>query len=173
MKEITNEIILEAVARFRNGLVTQDAVNEFCTLRGVQPMTLGELDDHIYQVKHDERMVKLYPLILAEIAKIKYYSDYATKAETAQRNKDLDEIEDRIVEVLTEQEIPYRLIDSTINELKGIVEKMLGVSKTRVSNLCVGVMLKVTEKHFGDKEFTVGQAQGYYKTIKEEIAEAK
>lgn len=172
-EETTGEIIKEAVAMFRDKPVTQDALNEFCTRRKIEPMTLGTLDDHIYQVKHDERMSGLYPRILAEIAKIKYYPEYSSKADINRKITELDAIEDAIVAILVEEEIPYRMISSTMNELSGYVTKMLDNSKSRISNLCVGVMLKVTEKHFGNKEFNVKHANDYYATVKKEVAESK
>lgn len=172
-KETTNEMIMEAVEQFRNVPVTQDALNEFCTRRQIEPMTLGVLDDHIYQVKHDERMGKVYPLVLAEIAKIKYYPEYSSKADIKKKHDELDLIEDAIVNILIEQEIPYRMISGTMSELSGYVAKMFDNSKSRLNNLCVGVMLKVTEKHFGNKEFSVKHAQEFYKTIKQEVAEAQ
>ena len=89
-KETTPEIIMEAVNQFRDIPVTQDALNEFCTRRQIEPMTLGVLDDHIYQVKHDERMARVYPLVLAEIAKIKYYPEYASKADIQKKFAELD-----------------------------------------------------------------------------------
>lgn len=169
MQETTNEIILEAVATFRDKPVTQEALNEFCSRRNIEPMTLGQLDDHLYQVKHDERMAQIYPLVLAELAKIKYYGEYMSEVQAKNRIKELDEIEDAIVKIFTDAELPYRLISTSVKELDGIINKMLETSKTRVSNLCVGVMLKITEKHFGDKEFTVGDAQRYYDEKKAEI----
>jgi hypothetical protein len=170
--ETTNDIILEVVNLFRGKPVTQDALNEFCNRRHIEPMTLGTLDDHIYQVKHDDRMTTIYPLVLAEIAKIKYYPEYSSKADIDRKIKELDEIEDKIVEILIENELPYRLINTAIKEIDDITNKMLNNSKTRLSNLCVGVMLKVTEKHFGNREFTVKNAQDYYLVVKKEVAEA-
>ncbi len=172
MQDTTNEIILEAVSTFRDKPVNQEALNEFCTRRNIEPMTLGQLDDHIYQVKHDERMRTMYPLILAELSKIKYYGEYMSEAETKARIQELDAIEDAIVKIFTDAELPYRLISTSVKELDGIINKMLETSKTRVSNLCVGVMLKITEKHFGDKEFTVGDAQSYYNENKVAISKS-
>lgn len=169
VSEMSNDIILEIVERFRNSPVSQDAIDEFCNRRHVEPITIGELDDHIYQVKNDERMAKVYPLILAEIAKITYAGEYMSKNQLAKRHVELDAIEDNIVKILTDNELPYRLIESNMRELTGIVNKMIENSKTRLSNLCVGVMLKVTEKHFGNKEFTAKDAQDYYETIKNEV----
>lgn len=170
--ETTNEIILEVVNTFRDKPVSQEALNEFCTRRNIEPMTLGTLDDHIYQVKHDERMANIYPLVLAELSKIKYYGEYMSKSQIKNRVEELDAIEDAIVKIFTDAELPYRLISTAVKELDGIINKMLETSKTRVTNLCVGVMMKITEKHFGDKEFTVGNAQSYYDENKVEISKS-
>ena len=169
--ETTNAIVLEVVETFRGKPVTQEALNEFCSRRNIEPMTLGTLDDHIYQVKHDERMAKIYPLVLAEISKMKYYGEYMSESDVKKKVEELDAIEDAIVAILTEQELPYRLIDTAMREMTGYIEKIFQNSKTRVSNLCVGVMLKVTEKHFGNKEFTVKDAQGFYDDLKAKDSE--
>lgn len=163
----TNAHIVELVSMFRDRLnVTQEEINAYTVSKNIEPITVGELDDHIYQVKYDERMAKVYPTVLNLIAQIKYYPEYSSQEDIDKKIKELNDIEDKIVEALIELEIPYRLINTTMQDIAGYVEKMIGNSKTRLSNMSVRVMMSVTEKTFGNKEFTVKDASDYLTALK-------
>lgn len=155
------------VARFRNSPLTQDVLNEYCNLHKIEPVMVGDFSDYKYQVEHDERMSKMYPLVLAEISKIRWIPEFAPVSVRKAAKEGNDMVRINIVKLFEEHEIPYRLVDTLGQEMGREVGQTITMAGTTAFNKALEVMLLVAQKEFGG-EFNMKHAADYAIKVVEE-----
>ena len=124
-------------------------VAEFCINHKLPLTDAGSVEDFIYQKQYDERMNTVVSLVLAEVAKYKYNSEYITDQERKEIMEFNEQITINIAKILEDNGIEYREC-GFLNFVAGEVNKLLASSLTRVSNMCATVLAEMAMEKLGD-----------------------
>jgi len=154
--------IRRIVDHFRGKAINQNVIEEFCNRNKIEPVTLGDYKDFLYQVEHDEKVSVLFPLILAELQKLQYqpeFADQKVRKEIAEKN---DEVRVNITKLMEEHAIPYRLVNVIGEELGNLVGGKIASAGTTAFNKALEVMLLMAKERFGD-EFNMKHVAEYAK----------
>ena len=161
MDDTRREQIEKLVERFEGTAITQDAINEFCNINKIEPpVTKGELSDYKKQVTQDKIVAKLFPEILAELTKLQYIPEFASRKvrkEMAQKN---DEVRVNITKLFEENAIKYRFVSNLSEELGNLVGNTVSSAGTTAFNKALAVMIHITNEKFGG-DFNMKHARDY------------
>lgn len=134
---------------FRGKSFNDKLVADFCTRNKIAIVDAGSVEDFIYQVEYDERMLVVYPLVLAEIAKIQFNADYISDAELKKISDFNDQISVNIAKILEDNGVLYREI-TFLESLAGDVAKIMATAQRRVSNMSATVLAEMAQEKLGD-----------------------
>lgn len=173
MDEQRRELIGRVVAHFRGKAVTQNVLQEYCNLNKIEPaILLGDYQDFLYQVEHDEKVLKLYPLILAELQKLRYAPEFSTEKERKEIREGNDEVRVNIVKLFEENAIAYRTVDTLGQELgRDIGQTVISAGQTAFNKALEVLLLIAREKFEG--EFNMKHAADFAKEYIEKKKENK
>ena len=160
MNETRRAEIAQIVEHFRGKLVTNNVIVEYCNLNKIDPITHGEYKDYLYQVEHDEKILKLFPLILAEVQKLRYipeFSDAQTRADIKEGN---DKVRVAITMLFEEHAISYRTVETLGNELGRMLGGTVEQAGVTAFNKALEVLLHLAHKQFGE-EFNMKHVADY------------
>lgn len=165
------EQIERLVKRFEGQAITQDAINEYCKVNGIDPVVpRGELLDYKEQVDHDKIVGGLFPKILAELQNLAYVPEFASEKVRKDIETKNDEVRVNITKLFEEEGIKYRYVSNLSEELGNMVGNAVTSAGTTAFNKALAVMLRIAQDKFGG-EFTMKHARDYSeKIIKEDIA---
>lgn len=166
MDEARRAEIRRIVDHFKGKPVTQKVIEEFCNRSKITPITEGELKDYIYQVEHDEKVSTLFPLILAELQKLKYKPEFASEADRKKIDEENDEVRVNITKLYEEYAIEYRLVNTVGEELGNFVGGKIALAGQTAFNKALDVMLHIAKEKFGG-EFNMKHAAEYAKEVYE------
>lgn len=151
MDENKKAAVRKVVTHFKGSQlpVTQDLLTEFCNKENIESIVLSDFNDYLYQVEIDEKMVKIFPELLAICAKyMAYIPEFASKKEhDAQDTARLDAKEE-MVKLLEKYEMDYHFADHAMKEFARIVAGTIESAGTVANNKAMQVMLHLTREHF-------------------------
>lgn len=172
MDEKRREEVRRIVDRFKGKAISQNVIEEFCNLHKIEPVTVGELSDYIYQVEHDEKVGTLFPLILKELCNLRYQPEFADQKVRKEINERNDEVRVNITKLLEEHAIPYRLVNSLGEELGNFVGGKIASAGQTAFNKALEVMLLLAKDKFGE-EFNMKHVADYAQKIYDEAGKGK
>ncbi len=164
MDEARRAEIRRIVDHFRGKPVTQNVIDEFCKRSKITPITVGELKDYIYQVEHDEKVSTMFPLIVAELQKLKYKPEFASEAERKKIDEENDEVRVNITKLYETNAIEYRLVNTLGEELGNFVGGKIALAGQTAFNKALDVMLHITKEKFGG-EYNMKHAADYAEEV--------
>lgn len=139
----------DIVQHFLGKPVSADALTEYCNLKGYAPMTLGKLEEATLEWEHEQRAVRVIPLICAELAKWRYNRGIMTEDELRAANAENEKIETRICEILEDGGFVYQDIDvftiMLINSFSSVFQR----AGQRINNMCSAVMAEDAKEKYG------------------------
>lgn len=160
MPEEKRAEIKKIVDHFRGKPITQNALTEYCNINKFDNMVVGEYKDYLYQVEHDEKVMALYPLILAEIQKLGYTPEFATEKEREAVRKGNDEVRVNITKLFEDHAILYRTVDTLGQELGAIIGGTVSSAGQTAFNKALEVLMHLAREKFGG-EFNMSHARDY------------
>jgi len=160
MNEQRREEISKIIAHFRGKAINQNVLTEFCNLNKVEPIVIGDYEDYLYQTEHDERVIKLYPLILAECQKLRYTPEFAPEKERKEIAKGNDEVRVNITKLFEDHAISYRTVDTLGQELGREIGQTIASAGQTAFNKALEVLLLIAKDKFGG-EFNMLHAKQY------------
>lgn len=160
MDEKRREEVARIVAHFRGKAVTQNALTEWCNRNKIEPIVAGDLEDYTYQVEHDEKVEKLYPLILSEVQKLRYAPEFAPEKLRKEIKTGNDEVRVNITKLFEQHAISYRTVDTLGQELGREVGQTIASAGQTAFNKALEVLLLIARDKFGG-EFNMKHAADY------------
>lgn len=160
MPEEQRATIKKIVDHFRGKPINQNVLTEYCNLNKFEPLTVGEYKDYLYQVEHDEKVMALYPLILAEIQKLRYTPEFATEKERKAVKEGNDEVRVNITKLFEQHAILYRTVDTLGQELGAIIGGTVASAGQTAFNKALEVLMHLARERFGG-EFNMKHAADY------------
>ena len=160
MSEQRREEISKIVAHFRGKAINQNVLLEFCNLNKIEPIVLGDYQDFLYQIEHDEKVMSLYPLILAELQKLRYAPEFSTEKERKEIHKGNDDVRISITKLFEQNAIAYRTVDTLGQELGREIGQTVASAGTTAFNKALEVLLLIAKDKFGG-EFNMKHAADF------------
>ena len=149
MDEIRREQVALFVEKFRDTAYTQEAIDEYAKLNGMDTIVASELSDFIYQVKHDEIMVKLYPVLLNALVNTQYMPEFAPKKYRDNVKSVNSAINKELCVLIEEHAVDYRMVDIVCRELGATLNGLITTAGSTLTNRAVNVLMNLAHKHFG------------------------
>lgn len=162
MNEQRREEIAKIVEHFRGKPINQNVLTEFCNKNKIEPIVIGDFQDFLYQTEHDEKVGKIYPLILAEVQKLVYIPEFASEAERKRMAKENDDVRVRITQIFEEHAIAYRTVDTLGQELGRDVGQVIASAGQTAFNKALEVLLLLAHERFGG-DFNMKHAADFAK----------
>ena len=160
-EEIPRAEMLQIVEHFKGKPRTDDSIREYCNLNKLSYVpTVGELADLEYQVDHDDKMSSIFKDILAELQKLEYMPELATKKERKRIANNNDEVRIAITKLFENAGISFRMVDKVANELGGVIGKIVETAGATGFNKGMEVLMHMAHARFGG-EFTLKHARDY------------
>lgn len=163
-KNADMDFIIEALAHFKENTPTPDQMKAFCDEKGYEYVSPELLQDFKVSSSLDEIFKSLYPKILEISKDLNYIPEVASKEEL---NKLLDEnkaIENKIIDLISESEIPYYLLSAFEKRIPSQFSSAIERSFNAISNKCVAVYLELGKSSFG-RPMTIKDAFDFEKTL--------
>lgn len=148
-KELHNNDRKVLAEHFRGKKFNDKTVADFCTRNKIAMTDAGSVEDFIYQVEYDERMLVVYPLVLTEIAKIQFNAEYISDQKLKEISDFNDEISVNIAKILEDNGILYREV-GFLESLASDVAKIMATAQRRVNNMSALVMAEMAQEKLGD-----------------------
>lgn len=149
--------------------VTQNALDEFCNRHKIERCSVENIMEYRYQDKHDKNISELFPKILAELAKIKYPSEYGMKKDLKGVIDHNDAIRVNIVKLFEEHAISYNMMNAVTKELSGIVEHIIESAGNTVYAKANQVLERIAFDKFGER-FNMKHSRDFAQQLYEEEA---
>lgn len=139
----------EIVKHFLGKPYTGNAIAEFCNLNHYPAITPGELEDWTFAWEHEQRIVRVIPRVCAELAKWRFNRGLNTPEEMKAIEKENDEVELRICEILEEEGLIYQEIDLFSKMLGNSFMALLDRVGTRLENMTLSIMTDDAKQKYG------------------------
>lgn len=152
--------VRQIVDHFRGKPVTQNVLIEYCNLNKFEEITLGDYKDYLYQVEHDEKVMTLYPLILAELQKLAYTPEFASEKERKAVTEGNDAVRVNITKLFEDNAVLYRTVDTLGQELGAIIGRTVAAAGQTAFNKALEVLMHMAREKFGS-EFNMKHAADY------------
>lgn len=151
-------------------------VADFCTRNKIAVTDAGSVEDFIYQMEYDARMETVYPLVMAELATIKYDSEYISDEKRKEISDFNDQISVNIAQILEDNGILYREF-GFMEGLANDIAMLMATAQRRISNMSAQVMAEMAQEKLGDpltiKALADERAQIADRKAKKQSAETK
>ena len=146
--------ILDILQHFKfHPHVSAKALQQYCERSGHEFLGEGEYQDHLFQYNHDQKSMRIIPLILQAMTKYQYIPDYTSEARKAELKKANEEIEFAIIELCSANDLQYREIDILIKNFAEDIGSTINNAGTRMNNMCARVVATVAQDTFGESMF--------------------
>jgi len=149
------------VDHFKGKAVTQDVINEFCKRNKIEAIVASELGDYVVQVEHDEAMERIHTGILAELQKLRFIPEFASKTQRAEGAKANEEVEINIAKLFEIEGIRYNFVSGASEELARKLHGVVSNAGTRIFNKATSVLMELAKDKFGG-EFTTKHSADYW-----------
>lgn len=156
----------ELAKQFKGKTFTDKDVAEACEKLGIDPISAGELQDHIYQLEYDERMAQVIPLVLEALSKLNYISDDEDPEAKDELEKANEQIEYDIAKICEDNGVRYLDI-VFLRHLSKQISDILLASYNRISNMGASVFAELAKKELGDELEIKALAEKYTEIAKE------
>ncbi len=148
-KELENNDRKVLAEHFAGKKFDDKIVFDFCTRNKIPVTDAGSVEDFIYQAEYDARMEVVFPLILAELAKLKYAKEYISDQKRKEISDFNDEISTAIADIVEKNNTEYREI-GFLQSLAGDVSMIFSTAERRISNMCATVLAEMAQEKLGD-----------------------
>ena len=172
MNSIQREQVLRIVEHFSGKTVTQDTLDEFCNLHKFEKYSVGQISDYEFQINHDKVIAVIFPLILAEVQKLRYVPEYDTVANIKAIEAQNEEVQIEIAKILEEHAIKYRFVVKMTEDLASLVGRTIEQSGTIIFNRASEVLRRIAHDKYGE-EFNAKHARDYIIKVFEESTGTK
>lgn len=127
--------------------ITQDVLTEFCNKNGLEPITLDRYQELKYAYERDVRAEAIFPLVMAELSKLKP----AREISGVKERDNLDAIKDAIEREIAHlsENLTYEELDRVLGDAASLINATLKHATMYVSNMAAGQIAKAAEKEFG------------------------
>ncbi len=169
MEETRRAEIREIVEHFGDQKPAQEVLSAYCERMKFEPVMTGDLEDYTVQVKYDELVTRLYPLILAEIQKISYIPEFAGANKRKEIGQANDQVRVNIVKMIEESGVTYLLVDGITKGIAKEVGQIIESAGTTAFNKAMQVLLHLAHTKFGG-DFTMKHAADYTRDVFEKAA---
>lgn len=156
----------------KGGKITAEVINEYGNLKGItlRP-TVEDVVDGVFQVDMDNAMERILPLVMAELAKLKWTPTYALNNRHVSDQETKDLVVENIVRVLEQENVPYFFVEHLLtffsNDVRTIFDRSTKVAQQRAKR----VYEKLATNYFGHPEMTMGDVAKYSgEEVKEPVA---
>lgn len=136
--------------------VTQDLLTEYCNLNKFPVFPLSEYEVWEYQSKYDERLAKVFPLILAELCNVSFVPALATESVKKAADAANETVEINIAKILEENEALYRVgmvseVDQMISNTAQMIAGTLDLAKNRANSTAAAAIARIAREKLGGK----------------------
>lgn len=156
------ENVLKVVEHFTNSSlpITQEILDEYCNLNKIEKMSVGEYEDYKAQVKHDNLINTIFPLILAEVQKLRHLGEFTTVSDRNEIEKGNADVRINITKILENHNLQYRFVSKTTEELGSLIGQTVERAGINAFSKASDVLRKIAEERFGE-EFHMGHAKQF------------
>lgn len=143
--------------------VTINTLQEYYDRNGIKVEdrpTLDDLKDYRVQVDADEKTVRLYARIIAEMGKLQHTPLFTTTKKQGEIFESNNEISKSIVMFCEEEAIPIHLISIIKRDLTSLLTRTIEQAETIASNKTIDVFRHLAFTHFGE-EANMGNIANY------------
>lgn len=161
--------ILDVLEHFKSTpVVTNEALMEYCNLKGYGSISEGEYADFRFANGHDERMSALTPQILKALSEYVYIPDLASEEERTALVEKNELIAIEICRLMEEGGVLYQEIDVVTETLGSTLKAVLSDAGKRANNMCATMLGHTARQKYGDPLMLKVLGEAYRDIAKEE-----
>lgn len=141
----------------KGGKITAEVITEYGNLKNItlRP-TVDDVVDGVFQVDMDNAMERILPLVMAELAKLRWTPTYALNNRHVGDSETKDLVVENIVRILEKENVPYFFVEHLLtffsNDVRTIFDRSTKVAQQRAKR----VYEKLATEYFGHGEMTMG-----------------
>lgn len=129
--------------------VPNEALFEYCTRKGVNPISSGTYEDWLAQYRYDTNASAFVPAVLTALARFKHISELATQKEREDTLAENTGIVIDICALMEKHEVLHKDFSTVAKDIATRVTAIMASADTRINNMATEMLTEIAEEKLG------------------------
>lgn len=153
--------IKQIVEHFRGQTVDAQALTDYCSQNGIEPITTGEYSDWLYQYNFDEKVRQALPELISVLSQWQFLGEFAAAEDQAAQYLD---IEKKMCQALEKYDFQFQELELLSRNLATAFHGMVKNIAVRAGDIRLGVVNTLLMQKFGVADMDLVPFKDYAET---------